>query len=377
MGDPCFAKVKGWIPYPARISAIKKSGKKLKFRVLFYETNETNEVVGDCVWPVTPDTVKRLVTPKTLKRRYFLPAFDQMRKFHKIEIPSKDDSNQEEWVEKEGGEKEGDEKDGDEEAEKKAEKEIIDGHISSDDEFDLDFYNLKNTAKKLLPKAPIVEPQRSAIDQGETDHVDVVDSSQSAAEAKDGEHADAVGLGDSPADPEKSWTCDDCGEELLGNQAFLNHVIDHAIAEKAAGINNNIHNNLFIQNTAQPSSSEKVKASGALKPKVAKIKAVKTSATKTGVGAAKTGAAKTGAAKAKAAKAKAGKTGGVASQTGGGAAKTEVGAAKIGDAMAGSAKNKASKKGQKKSKPKPVKTKKSKTLRESEMDAMTPSSGSG
>ena len=173
VGDPCFAKVKGWIPYPARITAIKNSGKKLKFKVLFYETNETNEVASDCVWPVTPDTVKKLVTSKTLKRKYFLPAFDQLRKFHKIEIPFKDDSEQEIGSDK-GVDKEiakcpfGEESDAEQEIEsdKGVEKEIakctigeesqpneivdlLPEHLSSDDEFDLDFYNLKMTVKNL------------------------------------------------------------------------------------------------------------------------------------------------------------------------------------------------------------------------------------
>ena len=350
MGDPCFAKVKGWIPYPARITAIKNSGKKLKFKVLFYETDETNEVASDCVWPVTPDTVKKLVTPKTLKRKYFLPAFDQLRKFHKIEIPFKDDSEQEIGSDKKV-DKEiakcpfGEESDSEQEIEsdKGVEKEIakctigeesqpneivdiLPEHLSSDDEFDLDFYNLKMTVKKPKSKTPKVQPQISTIGQGETEHGGEGDSSSGAAEAKDDGDQDATRQGDSTAVPEKSWTCDDCGLEVLGDKAFLNHVIDHAVAEKAAGINNKpgiettvtVMDNLISQETAPPSSSRKVKFKGAAKTKSAKTIVAKT--------------------KAKVSK------------------KTSVQVKENQEKV------------QKKSKTKPVKAKKSKTLRESEMD---------
>ena len=86
IGAPVFAKVKGWMPYPARITGLKK-----KVQVLFYETEEINEVGYDCVWLVNPDTVKKLVTQKTLKRKYFRQAFEKMRLYHKISIGSEAD----------------------------------------------------------------------------------------------------------------------------------------------------------------------------------------------------------------------------------------------------------------------------------------------
>ena len=88
VGDPCFAKVKGWIPYPARIDGILsiKSSRKKKYQVTFYETDERNTVTHENIWPVSSDTVRKFVTEKTLSRRYFKDAWSKLQENHVLEL---------------------------------------------------------------------------------------------------------------------------------------------------------------------------------------------------------------------------------------------------------------------------------------------------
>ena len=81
-GDPVFAKVKGFVPYPARILGRAEGVKKLKFSVLFYETNEKGDIGMENLWPVTIKTVEKLVTQKTLRKKDFEPALKEMCKCH-------------------------------------------------------------------------------------------------------------------------------------------------------------------------------------------------------------------------------------------------------------------------------------------------------
>ena len=87
IGDPCFAKVKGWIPYPARIDGIlsNKSSRKKKYQVTFYETDERNTVTHENIWPVSPEIVKKFVTEKTLSRRFFKDAWSKLQENHVLD----------------------------------------------------------------------------------------------------------------------------------------------------------------------------------------------------------------------------------------------------------------------------------------------------
>ena len=85
VGDPCFAKVKGWMPYPARIVGVQRRSKKLKFTVIFYKTKETGEIWSENLWSVTPVTVKKMVTEKSLKKDIFKNAFEEMKRHHKLD----------------------------------------------------------------------------------------------------------------------------------------------------------------------------------------------------------------------------------------------------------------------------------------------------
>ena len=86
VGDPCFAKVKGWIPYPARIvgKKVNTKSKKIIFEVIFFETKETGNIGSENVWEITSGTLKKFVTPKTLSREIFKLAFDEMKELHVI-----------------------------------------------------------------------------------------------------------------------------------------------------------------------------------------------------------------------------------------------------------------------------------------------------
>ena len=86
IGDPCFAKVKGWIPYPARILGRKENKKKTRFSVLFYGTQETADISSENVWDVTPENVRKFVNPKSLLRKNFKLAVDEMKEHHKIDV---------------------------------------------------------------------------------------------------------------------------------------------------------------------------------------------------------------------------------------------------------------------------------------------------
>ena len=92
-GDPCFAKVKGWIPYPARIDDILpgKSSKKMKCKVTFYETEESNTVTFGNIWPVNPATVNKFVTEKTLSRKYFKDAWTKLKRDNLLDQWGKND----------------------------------------------------------------------------------------------------------------------------------------------------------------------------------------------------------------------------------------------------------------------------------------------
>ena len=58
-GEPCFAKVRGFIPYPAKIMGRSERVRKEKYAVLFYGTAETADIEPGMMWPVTKKWRKR------------------------------------------------------------------------------------------------------------------------------------------------------------------------------------------------------------------------------------------------------------------------------------------------------------------------------
>ena len=225
VGDPCFAKVKGWIPYPARVVGRSSNVKKVKFSVLFYGTKETGEIGTENLWPVTPQTVKKLVTAKTLQRKYFHEAWLEMGQHHDEAI----------WMEKEGSEDEGTTREAmdDEIVGESLESEnhpIVKevDHFEVDDEFRNDFNNLFNGNENLGRKGSFEKEDGCVMDKVICPNM--IENGDLEGTSND----DKAEVDQDLTSDEKSWDCDDCGEVILGNKAFLEHVIDHAIKEKKA-----------------------------------------------------------------------------------------------------------------------------------------------
>ena len=85
VGGSCFAKVKGWVPYPARIVDIQKKSKGLKYSVIFFVTNETGDFWSDSIWSASPSNVVKFVTEKSLKRKHFKAAYNEMIEYQRSE----------------------------------------------------------------------------------------------------------------------------------------------------------------------------------------------------------------------------------------------------------------------------------------------------
>ena len=78
VGDGCFARVKGWIPFPAKILQISQTGRKKSFQVLFYGELKTAKVDDKCIWPVSPENIKKYVTASSLRRKGFKAGYEEM-----------------------------------------------------------------------------------------------------------------------------------------------------------------------------------------------------------------------------------------------------------------------------------------------------------
>ena len=81
-GDLCFAHVRSFPWWPARISSksLKKSkkGDQLIFSVIFFGTEETailpeKELLGVCV-----ESIRRCVTKGSLRRKFYKEAYDEL-----------------------------------------------------------------------------------------------------------------------------------------------------------------------------------------------------------------------------------------------------------------------------------------------------------
>jgi len=73
-GALVFAKVKGYPPWPARITGL---GSKDRYKIYFYGTYEIATVKGEDIWAYTPET-KAKFAPKNLKRKGYSEGLDQI-----------------------------------------------------------------------------------------------------------------------------------------------------------------------------------------------------------------------------------------------------------------------------------------------------------
>jgi len=73
-GALVFAKVKGYPPWPARITGL---GSKDRYKVYFYGTYETATLRSEDIWPYNPET-KEKFAPKNMKRKGYPEGIDQI-----------------------------------------------------------------------------------------------------------------------------------------------------------------------------------------------------------------------------------------------------------------------------------------------------------
>ena len=78
-GDFSVARVKGWISFPAKILEISQTGRNKSFQVLLYGELKTAKVDDKCIWPVSPENIKKYVTASSLKRKGFKAGYEEMK----------------------------------------------------------------------------------------------------------------------------------------------------------------------------------------------------------------------------------------------------------------------------------------------------------
>ena len=80
-GDLVFAKVKGYPPWPARVTSKSSS----RYKVFFYGTYETATMKKDDIWPYNPENTEKFAT-KNMKRKGYTEGMEQVHNdcFRKI-----------------------------------------------------------------------------------------------------------------------------------------------------------------------------------------------------------------------------------------------------------------------------------------------------
>jgi len=73
-GDLVFAKVKGYPPWPARVTSVKSS----RYKVFFYGTFETATLKKEDIWPYNQEYEDKFA-PKNLKRKGYTDGLDQIK----------------------------------------------------------------------------------------------------------------------------------------------------------------------------------------------------------------------------------------------------------------------------------------------------------
>jgi len=73
-GDLVFGKVKGYPPWPARVTAL---ASKDRYRIFFFGTFETGNLHTDNIWPYNRDNVRNFAV-KNMKRQRYSEGMDQI-----------------------------------------------------------------------------------------------------------------------------------------------------------------------------------------------------------------------------------------------------------------------------------------------------------
>ena len=79
VGDSCFAHVKGYPWWPAKVTEKIQSGNK-KYSVTFFGTYETAFLPSHEVKSISPETIKKLASPAAMRRKNFQHGFREMMK---------------------------------------------------------------------------------------------------------------------------------------------------------------------------------------------------------------------------------------------------------------------------------------------------------
>jgi len=85
-GDLVFAKVKGYPPWPARVTSVKSS----RYKIFFYGTLETATLKKEDMWPYNQENEDKFA-PKNLKRKWYSEGLDQIKNSPEI-APVEDES---------------------------------------------------------------------------------------------------------------------------------------------------------------------------------------------------------------------------------------------------------------------------------------------
>ena len=81
-GDPCFAHVRSFPWWPAKVVKKSVSNSKVRkevFQVLFYGTGETALLPLKELAAISPDAVAKFSTPAAMRRKFFREGLDQMK----------------------------------------------------------------------------------------------------------------------------------------------------------------------------------------------------------------------------------------------------------------------------------------------------------
>ena len=73
-GALIFGKVKGYPPWPARITGL---GSKDRYKIYFYGTYETATLRSEDIWPYNPET-KAKFAEKNMKKKGYPEGIDQI-----------------------------------------------------------------------------------------------------------------------------------------------------------------------------------------------------------------------------------------------------------------------------------------------------------
>ena len=82
VGGPCFAHVRSYPWWPAKLVKISASNSKLKkdvFHVVFYGTSETASLPLKELAVISPDHIAKFSSPNSLKRKFFREGLKQMK----------------------------------------------------------------------------------------------------------------------------------------------------------------------------------------------------------------------------------------------------------------------------------------------------------